>query len=94
MNKIKTLMIAIVAMATLSCEKDKHPMEDADRIINKGETEVLVSEYVLYPNEEIIIKHREVYFVLCGRGCKVDINGYIHRETGVYDNKTSFKHRF
>jgi len=87
MNKIKTLMIALVAMATLSCEKDDS-LQDVDVITNQGKETISVSEYVLMPGEKIIVPHRNKYIINCGKSCVVNINGGIIYKSGIFVNPT------
>lgn len=93
MNRILSLMIALVALASLSCEKDRGLLDDVDVIVNQGKDPFTVSEYVLMPGEKIVVPHRERYYIACGQSCVVNINGGITYSGGIFINSTKRKGR-
>lgn len=84
-------MIALVAMATLSCEKDDSLLQDVDVITNQGKDPFSISEYVLMPGDKIIVPHRDKYIIACGTSCVVNINGGIVYKGGIFVNFTKKK---
>lgn len=87
-------MIAVAAMA--SCSKDYEALgyEDADVIVNQGISPVTVGSIGLSPGEKTIVPHQPQYVIVCPNDCKVNINGAIIYQSGVFDNHYTRKHKF
>ena len=83
-------MIAIVAMA--SCSKEG--FQDADVLQNQGSSQAILNGITLSPGQKEIVPHSTTYSVSCSEGCKVNINGAIYYQSGVYTNDSKRQHKF
>lgn len=91
MKKILLSLIAIVAMASCSKNDDYTLVDD---ITNQGGSTVTVGILTLAPGERIIVPHSNEYMILCGLDCKVNINGGIYNNSGLYSIDYPRKHKF
>ena len=83
-------MIVIVAMA--SCSKEV--FQDADVLHNQGSSQAILNGITLSPGQKEIVPHSTTYSVSCSEGCKVNINGAIYYQSGVYTNDSKRQHKF
>lgn len=83
-------MIAIVAMA--SCSKEG--FQDVDVLHNQGSSQAILNGITLSPGQKEIVSHSTTYSVSCSEGCKVNINGAIYYQSGVYQNDSKRQHKF
>lgn len=81
---MKKLLLSIVAITVMaSCSKNED-FTIVDDITNQGQSIVTVGTITLSPGERIIVPHQSSYFILCGVGCRVNINGAIYYKSGQY----------
>ena len=81
---MKKLLLSIVAITVMaSCSKNED-YTIVDNINNQGKSIVTVGTITLSPGESIIVPHQSSYLILCGVGCRVNINGAIYYESGQY----------
>lgn len=90
MKKILFSLLAIIVMA--SCSKEG--FQDADVLQNQGESEAILNGITLSPGQQEIVPHSTYYSIICSQGCKVNINGSIYYESGVYQNDSKRQHKF
>lgn len=76
-----------------SCSK-KDDYTLVDDITNQGSSEVTVGIYTLAPGDRLIVPHSSSYMVLCGTGCKVNINGGIYYYSGMYTIDYPMKYKY
>ena len=92
---MKNLRIISLALLTLlitvfsSCSKDYDSLgyEDADVIHNQGLSKVIVNGLDLSVGQKEIVHHTLTYTIECFEECKVNINGSIYYESGVFKNE-------
>lgn len=90
MKRILTLAVAVVAMA--SCSKEG--FQDVDVIHNQGSSQAILNGITMSPGQQEIVPHTPNYSITCSEGCKVNINGSIYYQSGVYQNNSKRKHKF
>lgn len=85
----KLLLVAVVGLGLTSCSKGDFVF--VDKIDNQGQSVVLVNGLAVEAGDQIILDHVDSYSVVCTDDCKVNINGAIYYESGVYKNETKQK---
>lgn len=90
MKRILLSMIAIVAMA--SCSKED--LQDADVLHNQGTSKAILNGITLLPGQQEIVPHTTSYNILCDEGCKININGSLYYESGVFKNHLKRQYKF
>ena len=83
MKNIIAFAVALIVFA--SCAKTV--TNPNDTIVNQGLSPVQIDGITLEVGERIIIPHKETYLIICGDGCKVNINGFLYYQTGEYVNE-------
>lgn len=90
MKKIFAMML--IAVATMaSCEKKEYvPM---DTISNHGTGIAILNDITLKPGQTRTVPHAPMYWVVCGEGCEVRINGVVMRTGGIIHTPEPTNHR-
>lgn len=85
---IKLFAIALLFI-TVSCDKGDYQLVDV--VHNQGESVVTVNGLVMHPGTRLEFPHTSEYTILTVGECKININGAIYYEPGVYQNESKRK---
>lgn len=84
------LLFAVLAVGLLaSCQKED--LIEVDVIVNQGTSDAIVNGITLKPGQREVLPPEKSHVVICGTGCKVNINGGLRYESGTYGNATHSK---
>lgn len=87
-NLFKLFAIALM-LITVSCDKGDYQLVDV--VQNQGESVVTVNGMVMHPGTKLEFPHTNEYVILTVGECKININGFIYYESGIYENDSQRK---